>query len=154
MLSNFNYFSQVFSPCIDSITLQKIQKVQNSCLRYIFGIRKYQHISHKLKDCNWLNMTNRFSLHLACLFNKVIKTKQPSYLYKKIIFRGNAHNVNIRNKNLIKAPKHRSSLFKRSFSYNIFKNYNNLPPHLQIETKDSSFKRKLRKILLEAQTCN
>lgn len=59
VLSQFNYCSQVFSPCLDSVTLNRVQRLQNSCLRFSYGIRKYQHISYKLQDAKWLNMKNK-----------------------------------------------------------------------------------------------
>lgn len=61
VLSRFTYCSEVYQPCLDVATVNRVQKVQNACLRYIHGIRKFDHISHKLKDNGWLNMKNRRS---------------------------------------------------------------------------------------------
>ena len=104
ILSSFNYCDSLYGPCLDSIDIRRIQKVQNSCLRFIFGIRKYERISHKLLDLKWLNMANRRKLHAACLFHKIISNKSPSYLYNKISFRTDVHNVNVRFKGIITPP--------------------------------------------------
>lgn len=127
VLSQFNYCSQLFSPALDVITLNKIQRVQNSCLRLVFGLRKYDHVSQKLVAAGWLNMYNRFRLQELCLYHRIILNKCPPYLYEKITFRTDVHNLNIRRKDTLTAPKHQSSLFERSFTYRVFKLYSDLP---------------------------
>nr|CAH7738566.1 unnamed protein product [Callosobruchus chinensis] len=57
----------VYMPSLDVSCKYKIQKIQNACIRYIFGLRLRHHVSHKLRDLKWLNMSNRLKLHLACL---------------------------------------------------------------------------------------
>lgn len=72
ILSHFNYCDSVYGPCIDNIDFNRIQRVQKSCLRFIYGIRKYDRITHKLRDAKWLNMSSRRKLHMATLFHKII----------------------------------------------------------------------------------
>ncbi|VEN60509.1 unnamed protein product, partial [Callosobruchus maculatus] len=45
ILSQFSYGVPVYSTCIDVDTELRIQRVQNSCVRYIFGIRKYDRVT-------------------------------------------------------------------------------------------------------------
>lgn len=40
VLSQFNYCDVLYGPCLDQVEKQRIQKVQNSCLRFIYGIRR------------------------------------------------------------------------------------------------------------------
>lgn len=135
VLSRLTYGSQVFSSCLDVEDNMKLQRLQNSCLRFIYGIRKYAHISHKLKDAKWMNMKNRFHYHRATLYHSIVSNKKPAYLYNKIRFRTDVHNVNIRRKNIITPPLHRLALLERSFSYDIYRVYNNVPANLKILTK-------------------
>lgn len=93
--------------------------MQNSCLRLIHGIRRYQAISYKLKETGWLSMKHRRHVHSACQFQKIIIFKTPPYLYNKIKFRTDVHNINIRHKNTISIPYHRTQQYKRSFTYQI-----------------------------------
>lgn len=51
VLSTFMYCSTVYGPCIDGRDRKRIQRVQNACLRFVYGIRKYDHISHTLAYC-------------------------------------------------------------------------------------------------------
>lgn len=150
VLSQFNYCDCVYGPSLDSADIKRIQLMQNSCLRLIYGIRKFEHISYKLKEIKWLNMANRRKLHSACLYHKIIVGRTPLYLFKKIKFRSDLHSVNIRNKNLITIPFHRTALFERSYSYDIANNYNSLPNFLKLFTYNK-FKIHLHQILLQNQ---
>nr|CAH7733245.1 unnamed protein product [Callosobruchus chinensis] len=56
VLSHFTHASPVYGTSIDTADHYRIQKVQNSCLRLIFGIRRFEHISHTFQKICWLNM--------------------------------------------------------------------------------------------------
>lgn len=119
VLSHFNHCDVVFGPCLDSSDIKRIQKTQNSCLRLIYGIKRPQRISHKLKEAGWLSMYNRRKHHMVCFFYKILKYKTPEYLYRKITFRTDVHNLNLRRKNMLTIPSHKKEIYKRSFSYNV-----------------------------------
>nr|CAI5828002.1 unnamed protein product [Callosobruchus analis] len=147
VLSKSNFCDTVYGPSIDSIDTRGIQVVQNACLRLIWGIRCRQHISHKLKDTGWLNRSQRRFLHSACIYQKILRNKEPTYLFNKIKFQKHIHTLNVRTKQNITTPKHRTEQFKRSFSYQIGKIYNELPTEItRLSLKD--FKRKLKFDLL------
>uniref|UniRef100_A0A1Y1LAN8 Reverse transcriptase domain-containing protein n=1 Tax=Photinus pyralis TaxID=7054 RepID=A0A1Y1LAN8_PHOPY len=145
VLSQFNYCDQIYGPCLKTTEIHKIQKMQNSCLRLIFGIRKHEHISHKLKEIDWLNMSKRRLLHSASLFHKIISTKMPTYLYEIIKFSSSS-----RHYKLITPPLHKTQMFKRSFSYNIASVYNNIPAYIKRKEK-GAFKRNYFHLLLREQ---
>lgn len=150
VLSQFNYCCQVYSPCLDQVTSYKIQKVQNACLRFSFGIRKFQHVSHKLFTAKWLNMKNRYVLYQSSLFQKIMLQQLPGYLYNRITYRTDIHNINIRRRDVISLPPYRLDIFKRSFSYNIYKLYNSLP-FIMKSLPASSFKKAYFVYLFESQ---
>lgn len=131
VLSHFNFCDAVYGPCITAETSYRIQKVQNCCLRFIHGIRRGQHISHTLPLTKWTNMEKRRHFHIANLYHKIIINRQPSYLYRKITFRTDVHNVNIRFKGTLTPPVFKTEHFKCSFSYNIAYVFNSLPRHLK-----------------------
>ena len=109
VLSRFNY--TLYRSNIDSDDARRIQVVQNSCLRLIFGIRRREHISHKLFDVSWLNMKNRRLFSSLCLFQKIIFFKYPKYLYRKITFRADVNNLNVRFKGQIISLLHKKRHF-------------------------------------------
>lgn len=117
VLSHFNYCDNVYGPCLDAADVGRIQKVQNSCLRFIYGIRRPNRISYKLQEAQWLSMHNRRELHFACFCHRLLLIKTPPYLHRRLQFRTDVHNINIRKKDLLTIPKHRKQVFKRSFSY-------------------------------------
>lgn len=131
ILSHFNYCDIVYGPCLDSNTALRIQRIQNSCIRFIYGIKKYSHVSHKLPELKWLKMSDRRLLHLQCFYHKVITSKIPPYLYLRLTFRSDVHNINIRFPHYLTPPCHRTALYERSFTYNIARLYNDLPAHLK-----------------------
>ena len=150
VLSKLNFCDNVYGPCIGYNDARKIQVLQNACLRLIFGIRRRQRISHKLIDNHWLNMANRRRLHAACLFHKLLLHKCPPYLLNKITFRSDVHNVNVRFGGTVSIPKHRTELYKRSFSYQFAKIYNTIPNYLKLMNL-VNFKKYYWKLLFEEQ---
>nr|CAH7760432.1 unnamed protein product [Callosobruchus chinensis] len=62
----------------------RIQNVQNSCVRYIFGIRKYDSVTYKLKDLRWLRMKNYRELLLQGFYHTILYARLSSCLYEKI----------------------------------------------------------------------
>lgn len=128
VLSGLNYCDYVYGPSIDARDQRKIQVLQNACLRFIYGIRRRQHISHKLIVNNWLSMTNRRLHHAATLFHRILLFKSPPYLLNKVTFRSDVHNVNIRFGGTVAIPAHRTEAFKSSFTYQISKIYNECVP--------------------------
>lgn len=151
VLSLFNYADALYGPNLTLRYKNKVQKVQNSCLRLIFGIRKRQRISHKLEEVKWLNMENRRKHHFVTLCHKIIHDKKPSYLHRKITYRSDVHNVNIRNKGLLTVPYFTTELFRRSFSYQICFLYNTIPAEFKM-LNIPKFSRALKKHLFDNQT--
>lgn len=150
VLSHSNYCDVVYGPNLDSIDKNRLQYLQNSCLRLIFSVKRREHISHKLSEAGWLSMNNRRILHMCCFYYKILKYKNPEYLLDKIRFRTDVHNINIRKKHILDVPKHKKEIYKRSFTYNICKlvnTYNILNFDLSVNTYIYNLKR----IILQQQ---
>ena len=138
----------LYGPCLTKLNCQRLQRVQNYCVRLICNLRKCYSVTQKLVGINWLSMNKRRFLHYATLFNKLLILKKPVYLHRKLTFRSHIHNVNIRCKDLLTIPRHPTTGFQKSFSYTICKVLNIMPPEL-INNKNSIFKRKLKKCYLK-----
>jgi len=150
VLSQFNHCDVVYGPCLSAFDSERIQRLQRSCLRLIHGVRKFEPISHKLRSTGWLNMYNRRLLHSLTLFHKIITNRAPPYLYNKIRFRTDVHNLNLRHRNTITIPSHRTTFFKRSFCYNVAKCYNMCTP-VQKQLSVKAFKKQMRTFLFKRQ---
>lgn len=128
VLSRLNYCDEVYGPCLRMEDANRLQKVQNSCIRYSCQVARREHISPYLRQIGWLNMKERRLHHLCCLIHKVVINKKPSYLYAKIEKRSEAHNVELRQSELrLSVPMHHTEFFKKSFSYQAAKIYNQVP---------------------------
>ena len=58
----------------------RLQRLFNSGLRYIFGVRKDEHISPYRKKLGWLCSDTRSLYFEAILMNKILRLGQPQYL--------------------------------------------------------------------------
>lgn len=117
VLSRFNYCDVVFGPCLNSFFRRRIQLVQNYCCRFVFGLRMFDHISHKINELGWLRMENRVKLHLACFVFKIQNTPSSTVLKDKLVPRSVAHDRVVRNRGELTVPLHRTARFQKCFSY-------------------------------------
>lgn len=151
VLSQFNYCDFIYGSCIDSLDKNRIQKVQNSCCRFIHNLRKYDHVSDKINDTNWLRMENRRMHHLGNFVHALLKSPHsPRTLRSKFVTRSNIHSVDIRFKDKFTIPRHRTAMFKRSFIYNAIQLYNSTPQVLKI-FNINKFKFKFKSYLFSKQ---
>ncbi|CAG4957224.1 unnamed protein product [Colias eurytheme] len=111
VLSAFNYCDTVYGPRLYGKTERAIQRVQNACARFCFGIPRREHITPYLNKKGILKMKGRRELHLAGLVFKIIRTGKPVYLYEKLSWAKDSHELNTRSKadNKLTIPKHRST---------------------------------------------
>ena len=134
ILSLFNYVNTVFGPCISVRTAGRIQRIQNSCLRFSYGIRKYNHISPSLQMSGWLNMRQRWILYLCCMTHKILHTGTPSYLRELLATNLQLHqsrSSTTRQAAQLTIPRHHSTKFRGSFSYAATYYYNQLPGYIK-----------------------
>lgn len=147
VLSHFNYCDVLYGPCLDKVDINRIDKVQKNCLRFIYGIRKFDPVSHKLKDARWLSMRDRRKIHSLTFFHNIIFNNCPPYLTNKITYRTDVHRLNLRFTGLISPPPHKTTLFKRCFTYNIYKLYNTIPTSMK-HLKPAIFKKRVKQMIL------
>ena len=64
-----------------SITLKaRLQRLSNSGIRYIFGIRKDEYISPYRKKLSWLCTDTSQLYFTGIIIYKILRLQQPSYL--------------------------------------------------------------------------
>ena len=125
VLSHFNYCDLIYNN-ITEFLKQKIQKTQNTCIRFIFGLRKYDHISSSFIELKTLNMEERRTVHGLTMMHKIVNNIAPTYLTSKIRYHNNLHNYNTRNKNKIVVGISRTATYDRSFFPTFSRLYNDL----------------------------
>ena len=152
ILSQFNY-GNILMQNLTQILITKIQRLQNACTRFVFGLRKFDHISQHFRQLNVLNMANRNKLQSLVLMHKIMNKKAPRYLCSKIHLRNTIHTHNTRGLKKIHIPSFRNTygrdrfLRKIAHSYNEFMDLDGFSQNLSVAT----FKRKLKAHLLSRQ---
>ena len=131
----------------------KIQKLQNACTRFIFGLRKYDHISAHFNQLMSLNMQNRRILNSASLMHKIVNNKAPTYLCSKIRYRNSIHNHNTRGNCKIQISNYRNLYGKNRFFRIVAQKYNNFMDieGINQDLSIGTFKKRLKQHLLSSQ---
>lgn len=143
ILSRFSYGDSVYGPFLNKYDHIRIQKIQNACCRLVCGVRKYDHISQKIKELGWSNMQQRRKFNYCNILYKIIKSRLPPPLYHKLTFRVDMHSLNLRSNKNIHIPRHSSTMFKKCFSYVAVTLYNTILKDI-IHLSPFSFKQKLK----------
>lgn len=113
ILFNFNYCGIVYNSCLSMHNMKIIQMVQHSCLRFIYGIGRRQHISHMIKSTGWLCMRERRIFYAFCVYHKIFVTKLPQFLHNKIQCSTDVINISLRLRDILDTHRHNFELYKR-----------------------------------------
>ena len=152
ILSHFNYGNILMQNLTQELA-NKLQKIQNACTRFVFGLRKFDHISQHFRQLNVLNMENRRKLHSLVLMHKIMRKKAPTYLCSKIRLRNTIHGHNTRGRKKIHIPNFKNKFGRDRFFRKIPQLYNEVldlegfSPDMSVAT----FKRKLKMRFLNSQ---
>ena len=131
----------------------RIQRVQNSCIRYIFGLRKYEHITPYMQKLDTLNMEGRTKRHALTLMHKIVNKIAPGYLSEKLSYRHDVHNHNTRNRNALNVRRLHNARKNDAFFVKTVKEYNTFNQNHTFDVDDSvnTFKNKINKQLKTLQ---
>ena len=127
------------------------RKCYNSCIRYIAGLRKYDHVTLAIQEFQLLSPQNRHDLHVACLTHKVLHTGCPPYLKEELKILSNTESHDTRNHSVLRVPKHKHEFFKQSFKYNSVTIWNELPIELRLLDDHENFSAMARKHFMAKQ---
>nr|CAI5817049.1 unnamed protein product [Callosobruchus analis] len=141
ILSRVSYCDSVYGPALKIVDANRVQRIQNSCLRFTWGVKKYEHITASFEQSGWMKLDVMRKLHLATLVHKVIACRAPTYLFKKLT--PLSTRIQRRRKHCLLIPRHTTAIFVRSFSYCASKLYNSLPDSFK-EMTLINFKKRLK----------
>jgi hypothetical protein len=132
----------------------RIQKCFNSCIRFISGLRKYDHVTPTIQELQILTPKNRHDLHVACLTSKVLETGYPLYLKDELKSLSHSASHDTRNGALLCVPRHKHEFFKHSFKYRSVSVWNELPCELRLQDDHVKFSAMAKKHLINRQSCS
>ncbi|KAK3913324.1 hypothetical protein KUF71_022778 [Frankliniella fusca] len=90
----------------DKTVLSTIQRLQNSCVRFVLKVRRDEHITPYYKTLSWLKISDRLNLAIAIMIWKVMKYHIPNYLHEMFSVVGN---LNVRINRM--SPEHLQTNF-------------------------------------------
>ena len=73
---HFDYCDSVHSELPDDLA-QRLQRVQNTCVRFIFDLKYRDHLSVFFTKLNWLKLIDRRKVHNLTLLYRAISSKEP-----------------------------------------------------------------------------
>ncbi|KAJ4438791.1 hypothetical protein ANN_14742 [Periplaneta americana] len=108
---------------------QKRQRVHNVCVRFIFNIRRHDHISEYFLRLSWHRLQDRRLVHSLCLLYRIIHDSTTNYLASRFTFLASHHNRNTRSQHnlLLSILRHQTSLYSSSFTIAMARSWNSLP---------------------------
>ena len=119
--------------------------MQNICVRFIFNIRKYEHISNYYIKLGWCDLSKRRKLHLGCLLYKIHLNNSPPYLVNLLTSTNQIHSHNTRSRLYI--PDTHNASGRKMFKFHAPSFWNNIPEDIKNSPSISIFKSLLYKHL-------
>ena len=127
--------------------LNKLERLQNLCIRFIFGLRKYDHVSPFRAQLEWLPIHLRRNSHiLFLLFSVLFNPNTPSYLKERFCFLSETHSRSLRSSQslLLHSSSHTSHYYHSSFTIKAVELWNSLPLSVKQAQTLNSFKLKVK----------
>lgn len=152
ILPMFDYCLPLYFSFLTRDYKNKLQMAQNSCMRFVYLTKKYEHITPVYNINHHLKIEHRYEYLFGVFLMKIFTNKCPEYLYELFIPRSNLHNLNLRANVLFNIHPHNSTKFESSFSY-VSVNHLNKPKFYNLITKYSinTFKTKYKQVAMSHQ---
>lgn len=145
VLSKLDYCNSVFYG-ISTKDLQRLQLIQNSAVRFIFGKGKRAHVTDLLRKVHFLPVKYRIMYKIALLTFKCVNNLAPSYLKELIILRKpTVKNVRLDSDYfLLETPHYSLVSTEKAFSVCCPKIWNSLPFETRSACTLTQFKSSLK----------
>lgn len=127
--------------------LNKLERLQNVCIRFIFGIRKFDHVSQYRRQLKWLPIRSRRNLHaLSLLYSVLFHPQTPGYLKERFCFLGSDDQSLVRSQrvNKLKFPQCHTKTYSNSFTAKTVTLWNALPTEIRQSESIKIFKSRLK----------
>ncbi|XP_044597515.1 uncharacterized protein LOC123274085 [Cotesia glomerata] len=129
----------------------KLQRAMNSSMRFIFNLKKDEHITPYRRELGWLSVKFRRMYYMSCYFYKLLQVEKPKYLRELFI-----EDTDVRRSSRLAAKKH--SFFKlphfattymeHSFIVTVIRLWEELPDEIVNSSSSEVFKNKVFDYLL------
>ena len=116
LLSHIDYADAAYVD-LDQDLLDKLERLQNIGIRYIFNLKKYDHITEHRNGLRWLTMRQRRELHILTLVHKALYApSSPNYIKEMFEYLA-SHGLPLRSNDerLLTIPQHTTNFLAHSF---------------------------------------
>ena len=138
----FDYCGAVFTDLTGQQKL-KLKRIMNSCVRFIFDLRKDEHITEWYTRLNWLAADERLRFLTGCFLHTILGTNTPLYIASHIHWNTNRRARAMTEHPVLVVPSCRTATFQKSFRVAAPEFWNSLPPSIREIDSASSFRNAL-----------
>lgn len=133
--------------------LNRLERLLNLCIRYIYGLRKYDHVSQFRVQLKWLNIRSRRNAHIVfLLYNVLFNPYSPNYLKERFTPLSSLGRPERSSQvHQLMIPPHKTSLYSDSFTVTATRLWNDLPPDIRQASSIGIFKSKVHNYYLTLQ---
>jgi hypothetical protein len=121
----------------------RLQRAINACVRFIFGLRRDEHISPYYKQLKWLSVATRREYFIGCLMYRVLAGSIPIAFVPEFKFKINVSQTGPSTRSAgttLVGPRVRTATYDNSFAVRGVRMWNGLPVSIRDATTLSSFK--------------
>ena len=122
---------------ISEVEVMRLQRLQNSCARIIYGKRKFDHVSGLFEELHWLPVKRRILFKALMFVFKIFLGIAPVYLTNCLTI------INVEDRILF-IPKTSTSYGDRAFTNYAPRLWNALPDYVRKSNTVSHFKSHLK----------
>lgn len=130
--------------------VNKLERLQNLCIRYIYGLRKFDHVSTFRAELQWLPIRLRRKTHILNLLYKILfNPLSPKYLRDSFNFLHSPDSPcrsNVRT--LLRFPSSYSTAYSHSFTVHAVSLWNSLPSEIRLCQTFETFKKRVKDYFL------
>ena len=140
---HFNYCASILF--ISNVTdLNRLQILQNKCLRQILRANNYTESQFMLRELNLMSVVQLINFRTLILIYKIVNGQAPSYLTDRIVYKNANHNLVLRNSNEICLTNMIKSCSQNSLFYKGIKLFNSLPNEIKNQNTITKYQNSLK----------
>ena len=150
VLCHLEYASTAWYPGLSKNQQNKLQIIQNKCVRYITNAGPRSHVGYiELKNLNYLNVNNRQSQLRLNVMYKIFNGTAPSYLIDNFTTVSSIHSHNTRRSSCSYFQPSVKSSMLNSFLIKGIKDWNSLPIHIKHSSNIDNYKKSVKQLLYD-----
>ncbi|XP_034824832.2 uncharacterized protein [Maniola hyperantus] len=130
--------------------LNKLERLQNLCIRFIYGLRKFDHITEYRTRLKWLTIRRRRDFHaLTLLFSILYAPHTPSYLKDRFLGAADRdRKLRSSTDNKLQTPRNCTKFYGKSLTVYVVQLWNALPKNIRDSKSLPIFKNRLKELYL------